>query len=225
MFSKVFEDSQSQPEPLSASTSHQIISSHNPPTGSNDSSELISTSITTMESITVMPKTRKETPFEMFEVIPHLYLSKFPEVATLPHNITHILNMCTHTHTESFGRTILHIPIDDIDNIKPHIPTILDFISTAIQSGASVLVHCALGLNRSAAAILTYLCHVKQISSFEAVKFLKSKKPDVKPSVLFLRQIDQYYGREGEVEDPMVWFHRRLEERKAAAARLEMGNE
>ncbi|PVH77402.1 putative dual specificity protein phosphatase 16 [Cadophora sp. DSE1049] len=132
--------------------------------------------------------------------------------------------MCMDAHPDSYGRTILHIPIDDIDDITPHMSKILDFIDTSIQSGSSVLVHCALGLNRSVAAILTYLCRVKQINSFEALKFLKTKKSDVKPSALFLKQIDQYYGRDGEREDPMVGFHRRLQDRKAAALQ-QMGNE
>lgn len=125
--------------------------------------------------------------------------------------------MCTDTHADSHGRTILHIPMDDIDDITPHIPIILSFISSSIQSGNESLVHCALGLNRSVAAILAYLCHVIGLDAHDALDFVKEKKEDVKPSALFLKQIDSYFGRAGKREDPLVGFKRRLEERKRGA--------
>lgn len=161
--------------------------------------------------------TTTEPPFKMFEIMPSLYLSRYPKVALLPDNITHILNMCKDPHDDDCGRLILHIPLDDIDDIKPHMSKVITFIENSIGSGGSVLVHCALGLNRSVAAILAYVCHVQKVDSATALTFLKAKKPDVKPSALFLKQIDQYYGRDGGKEDPLVGFHRRLQDRKRAA--------
>ncbi|KAG4428682.1 hypothetical protein IFR05_015832, partial [Cadophora sp. M221] len=115
--------------------------------------------------------------------------------------------MCKDPHpvSNSLHLKILHIPLDDIadiDDITPYIPQILTFISTALASSASILVHCALGLNRSVAAILAYLCHVRKVDSATALKFLKTKKEDVKPSALLLGQIDRFFGREGGKEDP-----------------------
>ena len=78
-------------------------------------------------------------------------------------------------------------------------------------------MHCALGLNRSVAAILAYLCHVIGLDAHEALDFVKEKKPDVKPSALFLKQIDQHFGRGGAREDPLVGFKKRLEERERGA--------
>ncbi|KAH7318990.1 protein-tyrosine phosphatase-like protein [Rhexocercosporidium sp. MPI-PUGE-AT-0058] len=158
--------------------------------------------------------TATEPPFMIFEVMPNLYLSRYPTISLLPDDITYILNMCKDPHDDDCGRTILHIPLDDIDNITPHVSKILNFIETSIGSGGSILVHCALGLNRSVAAILAYLCHVQNVDSSTALTFLRTKKADVKPSALFLKQIDQYFGRAGEMEDPLVGFHRRLQERK-----------
>ncbi|KUJ19199.1 putative dual specificity protein phosphatase 16 [Mollisia scopiformis] len=143
--------------------------------------------------------------------------------------------MCTHKHPEDATRTYLHIALDDIDDMKRHIQELVAFIDSAIKGGGIVLVHCALGLNRSAAAILSYLCSQKPITSLEALEYLKERKPDVRqvlllcfmgidlltlnerPSALFLQQINQYYGRKekNEAEDPMARFHRRLQERKA----------
>jgi protein-tyrosine phosphatase len=152
---------------------------------------------------------------KMFEILPNLYMSKFP--AYIPLEITHVLNMCTHRHPPDPSRAYLHISLDDIDNIKPHIPQILEYIDNALQNNGKILVHCALGINRSAAAIVSYLCHRNRTNSSAALEFLKEKKGDVKPSALFLKQIDQFFHREEEKEDPLVGFHRRLQQRRQGA--------
>jgi hypothetical protein len=150
--------------------------------------------------------------FKMFEILPHLHLSKFP--TEIPTGITHILNMCGIPHPFDSTRTYLHIPLNDIDNITPHIGKIIDFIENALRGDGNILVHCALGLNRSASAILTYLCHRNHTNSTDALAFLQERKQDVEPSVIFLKQIDQFFNREVLKEDPLVGFHRRLQERK-----------
>ncbi|TVY35203.1 Dual specificity protein phosphatase [Lachnellula occidentalis] len=157
-----------------------------------------------------MPET-----FPRFEILPHLFLSKFPD--TIPTDITHVLNMCTQPHPLDASREYLHIPLDDIDNIGPHISAIVMYIEHALRDNGAVLVHCALGLNRSAAAIISYLCHRNGTTAKQALEFVKEKKADVQPSALFLRQIDRYFCREGKSEDPLVGFHQRLQQRKLQA--------
>ncbi|KAH6681558.1 putative dual specificity protein phosphatase 16, partial [Halenospora varia] len=110
----------------------------------------------------------------------------------------------------------LHIStLADIDDITPHIPAILEFITDAL-SPAPLLVHCAIGINRSPSAIIAYLCSTEKITSEQALKIVKHKKPDIRPGKLFLAQINRFFGRENEGgEDPMVGFHERLKKRKA----------
>jgi protein-tyrosine phosphatase len=113
---------------------------------------------------------------EMFEILPHLYFSKFP--SDIPSNITHVLNMCTTPNPPEHTREYLHIPILDIDNIMPHIFNIVEFIDSALQdygNHSNVLVHCALGINRSAAAIVAYLCHRNNLNTREVLNFSKKK--------------------------------------------------
>lgn len=74
-----------------------------------------------------------------------------------------------------------------------------------------------MGLNKSVAAIISFLCDIEPIKSSEASHEVKKIKSDVKPSAIFLRQIDLFFGRAGDVEDPLTIFHRRLQERKARA--------
>jgi hypothetical protein len=61
---------------------------------------------------------------------------------------------------------------------------------------------------------MAYVCHHKNANSSEALEFVRARNRDVKPSKQFLKEIDRFFRREGEKEDLMLGFHRRLEERK-----------
>jgi protein-tyrosine phosphatase len=150
------------------------------------------------------------------EIIPGLDLSSFPD--KIDPKYTHVLNMCTTpNHPASHDPEILHIQLLDWDNITSHIPRIVQYVDSALQNPNNrVLIHCALGINRSASAVTTYLCHCNNTNSSTALEYLKSKKPDVQPSVLFLQQIDQYFGHQDtSKKDPLASFHECLQRRKA----------
>lgn len=186
-------------------------------------------------------------PLLRHEIIPNLFLSRYPD--EIPEEITHILNLSPYAHppTSIINLKSLHIStLADIDDITPHIPAILEFIGGALSpspdvdiSGSSshpsqskddagtksiktnkLLVHCAIGINRSPSAIIAYLCSTQNINATQALKIVKHKKPDVRPSKLFLAQVDRYFGRGNEREpDPMVGFHERLRRRKERKGR------
>ncbi|KFX89851.1 hypothetical protein V490_06779 [Pseudogymnoascus sp. VKM F-3557] len=152
-------------------------------------------------------------------VIPGLYLSSFPN--ELDKKYTHVLNMCMTPHKAlphaSHPPESPHLKLLDWDDITPYIPQILMFIDVALEHPQNrVLVHCALGVNRSAAAVTAYLCHRNGSNTTIALEYLKSRKSDVQPSAMFLQQIDENFGYKDTFEiDPMVAFHERLRKRKA----------
>ncbi|KFY75030.1 hypothetical protein V499_04985 [Pseudogymnoascus sp. VKM F-103] len=156
------------------------------------------------------------------EVIPGLYLSSCPD--EIDKKYTHVLNMCMTPHEDGSHDSprpeTLHIQLLDWDDITPYIQLVLQFINTALQHSQNrVLVHCALGINRSAAAVTAYLCHQNKSNSRAALEYLRSRKPDVQPSVMFLQQIDRYFGYGDTFGiDPMVAFHERLRKRKERMA-------
>jgi protein-tyrosine phosphatase len=119
----------------------------------------------------------------MFEMLPHLYYlylsnSKFPITILL--EITHVLNMCTHPRPADSSRRYLHIALIDIDDITSEIPSILAFIGSVLSdrngSKNNVLVYCALGLNRSVAAVLAYMCHKKRVRASEGLEWIGWRK-------------------------------------------------
>ena len=166
-----------------------------------------------------MSSNSKITKYTKFEIIPNLYLSSFPR--EIPEEITHVLNMCLDAHPPDTTRTYLHVPLDDIDDITPHIPDILSFINRALSpnftSGGKnkVLVHCMLGLNRSAAAVVAYISGIRGMSAEDALWEVREKKADVSPCALFMVQIDRFFGRdEGNEDGRLRVLHERLQERK-----------
>lgn len=67
------------------------------------------------------------------------------------------------------------------------------------------------GQNRSAAAVIAYLCSSRGIDTSCAIRFLKERKSDVKPFRGFMDEIDGYIGKDvSREEDPLVGFAERL---------------
>lgn len=132
------------------------------------------------------------------------------------------MGMALHEHSShaSHRPETLHIQLLDWDDITPYIPKIIQFIDSALQHPQNrVRVHCALGANRSAAAVAAYLSHRDGSNSTTALEHLKGRKQDVQPSVRFLQQIDRFFGyNDTSGIDPMVVFHERLRRRKAGMA-------
>jgi len=172
--------------------------------------------------------------FRMYEILPRLYISSVP--TEVPSSITHVLNMRRIPNPPDPTRTYLHIPLNDNPNITPitpHLQQIVDFIHNARQNDGRVLIHCKAGVNRSAAAMLAYICHREKISSEEALEFLKQRKPDVQPWNGFLQQVNAFFKEEAVVEDvaqdeasgekSLGSFCRRWKERTIARLDLEHG--
>ncbi|KAG6868111.1 hypothetical protein C0993_007489 [Termitomyces sp. T159_Od127] len=69
---------------------------------------------------------------------------------------THVLSVCP--DYPSTGPNHLTIAVDDseYDNILIHLPTACDFIEAALKDNGKVLVHCVMGISRSATVVAAY---------------------------------------------------------------------
>ncbi|KAG6839051.1 hypothetical protein C0991_006340, partial [Blastosporella zonata] len=69
---------------------------------------------------------------------------------------THIVSVCP--EYPSTGPNHLTIAVDDseYDNILIHLPGACQFIEAALKSGGRVLVHCVMGISRSATVVAAY---------------------------------------------------------------------
>ncbi|XP_073474330.1 dual specificity protein phosphatase 26 [Aquarana catesbeiana] len=134
------------------------------------------------------------------EVWPKLYLGN-QEIAAnkgelLQLRITHILN-AAHSRWrggEEYyrGMNILYMGIDAQDSpifdMSVHFQAAADFIHRALKERGKILVHCAVGVSRSATLVLAYLMIYQRMTLVEAINTVKDKRGII-PNRGFLRQL------------------------------------
>ena len=88
----------------------------------------------------------------------------------------------------------LHIPLLDSCNetIQDHFISFSDFIEEQIKLGKSTLVHCHMGISRSATLLCSYLICKKNMSAKDAIKFLKDKRSQVDPNIGFCFRLEGF---------------------------------
>ncbi|KAK2840591.1 hypothetical protein Q7C36_012170 [Tachysurus vachellii] len=133
------------------------------------------------------------------EVWPRLYIGdmKFAEnrEELRRQNFTHVLN-CAHNFRRSndfySGTGITYLGIEARDspayNISIHFNTGTEFIHNALRTGGKILVHCHVGVSRSATIVLAYLMLKHSMNLVEAVKHVKQGRMII-PNRGFLRQL------------------------------------
>ncbi|XP_005988285.1 dual specificity protein phosphatase 26 [Latimeria chalumnae] len=135
------------------------------------------------------------------EVWPGLYLGDQDIAANRREltklGITHILNAC-HSKwrggAEYYeGMNITYFGVEAHDSptfdMSPHFYPAADFIHQALQeTGRKILVHCAVGVSRSATLVLAYLMIHHHMTLVEAIKTVKDHRGII-PNRGFLRQL------------------------------------
>jgi protein-tyrosine phosphatase len=132
----------------------------------------------------------------MSKVLDYLYVSGYAfasnQMLLTKHRITHIVNM-THEYANAFPEqfSYLRIPAQDYlrERLGPYFREISEFIDKGKARNNRVLVHCQLGVSRSATAVLAALMINERMGLQEAFDLLKSAKNDVEPNVTFLREL------------------------------------
>lgn len=116
------------------------------------------------------------------------------------HGISHILNVAMYApnaFVEDTTLTYKYLPIldDPQQDIQQHFETTNDFISEALASNdgtGSVLVHCMMGISRSATVAIAYMIKEHKITVEAAVERIRETRW-VHPNYGFRRQLEEYY--------------------------------
>jgi hypothetical protein len=90
--------------------------------------------------------------------------------------------------------TFLHIPLRDScsETIHDHFISFSDFIEDQINLGKSTLVHCHMGISRSATLLCSYLIAKKNMTARDSIKFLKDKRQQVDPNIGFCFRLEGF---------------------------------
>ena len=67
-----------------------------------------------------------------------------------------------------------------------------DFINQARLDGGKILIHCKLGISRSAAIIIAYLIKYYGLNFNSALKFIKKQRDRINPNKGFMEQLKKY---------------------------------
>ncbi|KAK7440256.1 hypothetical protein VKT23_017196 [Stygiomarasmius scandens] len=106
--------------------------------------------------------------------------------------ITHILSVCP--EFASTGPNHMNISVDDseYDDLLIFLPRACQFIQQALEGEGRVLVHCVVGVSRSATVAAAYLMQSRQWTSATALDFIRKRRPCVQPNYGFLKQLDAF---------------------------------
>lgn len=149
---------------------------------------------------------------------PYLYLGGAsinlnPKIANY-YGITHILNMASEQapNMQLFASPNIrykHIPADDVlnYNIRYHFEEAFEIIDDARRTNGRILVHCAMGISRSATIVIAYIMSRYNMSLRTSYDYVRSKRPIISPNALFLKLLQDY-------ENELIIEQRELLERK-----------
>jgi protein-tyrosine phosphatase len=86
---------------------------------------------------------------------------------------------------------LYHLPINDsaLERLTDVIQLSLPIIHDAICSGKRVIVHCAMGISRSASIVLAYLMAYKSMTFVNAYLYVFQRRPVIRPNHGFFRQL------------------------------------
>ncbi|CAO0799217.1 unnamed protein product [Mucor circinelloides] len=138
-------------------------------------------------------------------ILPFLYLGNLNH-ATNPAmlkalNITHIVSVGEKADLDSSAFELLFLDNlydDGIDSIRSRLSNVLDFVEDARLKGTTCLIHCRVGVSRSAAITICYVMKHLQFSLVQAYLFVRARRLNViiQPNLKFMYEMLQLEQRE-----------------------------
>ncbi|GIM04011.1 hypothetical protein Vretimale_8649 [Volvox reticuliferus] len=129
-------------------------------------------------------------------VIPGLLISSFQfetiELQLREQGVTHILQVGIELRPSHTGKfQYLHVPIQDLEGVDlvEHLPRMFEFMDSAIAKGGVVLVHCMMGISRSASTCIAFLMWKHRLSFVQAAEQVYAARPFISPNPGFVLQL------------------------------------
>ncbi|KAI4881557.1 hypothetical protein NFI96_027454 [Prochilodus magdalenae] len=133
-------------------------------------------------------------------ILPHLYLGSQKDVLNkelmAQNGITYVLNASNTCPKPDFisENHFLRIPVNDsyCEKLLPWLEKTNEFIDKAKLSNCRVIVHCLAGISRSATIAIAYIMKTMGLSSDDAYRFVKDRRPSISPNFNFLGQLLEF---------------------------------
>ncbi|XP_068922582.1 protein phosphatase Slingshot homolog 3 [Petaurus breviceps papuanus] len=134
-------------------------------------------------------------------IFPHLYLGSEWNAANLDelqrNRVSHILNVAREIdnfYPELFTYYNVRLWDEETEQLLPHWKETHRFIEAARTQGSRVLVHCKMGVSRSAATVMAYAMKQYNWGLDQALRHVQELRPIARPNPGFLRQLHTYQG-------------------------------
>lgn len=133
-------------------------------------------------------------------ILPHLYLGSQKDVLNkdlmTQNGISYVLNASNSCPKPDFicESRFMRIPINDsyCEKLLPWLDKSIEFIDKAKLSSCQVIVHCLAGISRSATIAIAYIMKTMGMSSDDAYRYVKDRRPSISPNFNFLGQLLEY---------------------------------
>ncbi|OAD06757.1 hypothetical protein MUCCIDRAFT_155388 [Mucor lusitanicus CBS 277.49] len=111
-------------------------------------------------------------------------------------NITHIVSVGEKADLDSSAFELLFLDNlydDGIDSIQSRLSNVMDFVEDARLKGSTCLIHCRVGVSRSAAITICYVMKYLQLSLVQAYLFVRARRLNViiQPNLKFMYEMLQ----------------------------------
>lgn len=134
------------------------------------------------------------------QIFKYLYLGNFANATNIKElktlKINYILNCAIECHNNNLEKSFkeLHLEVKDNENFNLfcYFEKSNEFINKCKLNGGACLVHCKLGISRSAAFVIAYLIKCLKFGAKEAFDFVKKKRMSIKPNDGFVKQLYEY---------------------------------
>lgn len=139
-----------------------------------------------------------DAPTKIFD---HVYLGSEWNASNLEelqrNGVRHILNVTREIDNffpGMFDYFNVRVYDDEKTNLLKHWDNTFKYITQAKNDGSKVLVHCKMGVSRSASVVIAYAMKAYGLSYREAFEHVKQNRSCVKPNKNFVSQLETYQG-------------------------------
>ncbi|XP_076021110.1 protein phosphatase Slingshot homolog 3 [Genypterus blacodes] len=184
-----------------------------------------------IDNETMVTLAQMDKPCKIFD---YLYLGSEWNAANFEelhkNNVGYILNVTREIDNffpESF--TYMNIRVYDVEatDLLSHWTDTYNFINTARKNGQAVLVHCKMGVSRSASTVIAYAMKQQRWPLDVALAYVKDRRSVARPNEGFMKQLQTYNGilTASQQRHSALWRRKSREQRKMSLQREDGGEE
>jgi protein-tyrosine phosphatase len=141
----------------------------------------------------------------MSEILPQkLYLGSLDDAMNIDwiknNNIKDVITVITGIDTESLTNSLSKINVkchvfDICDTSTQNLSSLFQTLFDIIDSSTSVLVHCGMGISRSATVVLAYLMYSQKMYLDDAMRFVLKSRLCIFPNDGFIVQLIEFENK------------------------------